>query len=80
MICKISTLFPNTLSCDGKYSLFNRDNLTQPIQMQFSRKQKTFSQLFSAFCKSSLNFEHFQTKDDSDSLGISEITESEKHG
>ena len=78
--CKISRLFPNTLSADGKYSLLNRDNLTQPIQMQVSRKQKTFSEFFSAFLKSSLNFEHFQKKDDSHSWGISEITESEKHG
>ena len=59
VICKISRLFPNTLSADGKYSLLNRDNLTEPIQMQVSRKQKTFSQFFSAFLKSSLNFEHF---------------------
>ena len=43
VICKISRLFANTLSDDGKYSLFNRDNLTQPIQMQLSRKQKSFS-------------------------------------
>ena len=67
LICKISRLFPNTLSADGKYSLFNRDNLKQPIQMQSSRKQKTFSEFFSAFLKSSLNFEHFQKKDDSHS-------------
>ena len=59
VICKISKLFPKTLSADGKYSLLNRDNLTQPIQMQLSRKQKTFSDFFSAFLKSSLNFEHF---------------------
>ena len=52
----------------------------QPIQMQVSRKQKTFSEFFSAFLKSSLNFEHFQKKDDSDSWGISKITESEKQG
>ena len=78
-IAKISRLFPNRLSADGKYSLFNRDNLTQPIQMQLSRKQKTFSEFFSAFLKSSLNFEHFQKKDDSHSWGISEITDSEKH-
>ena len=64
--CKISRLFPNTLSADGKYSLLNRDNLTQPIQMQLSRKQKTFSEFFAAFLKSSLNFEHFQQKDDRD--------------
>ena len=80
VICKISRLFPNTLSADGKYSLLNRDNLTQPIQMQLSWKQKTFSQFFSPFFKSSLNFEHFQKKDDSHSWGISKITESEKQG
>ena len=62
VISKISRLFPNTLSADGKYSLLNRDNLTQPIQMQVSRKQKTFSEFFSAFLKSNLNFEHFQKK------------------
>ena len=33
VICKISRLFINTLTTDGKYSLFKRDNLTQPIQM-----------------------------------------------
>ena len=59
VICKISRLFINTLSTDGKYTLFNRDNLTQASQMQLSGKQKTFSQFFSAFLKSSLNFEHF---------------------
>ena len=62
VICKISRLFPNTLSADGKYSLLNRDNLTQPIQMQVSRKQKTFSEFFSAFLKSNWSFEHFQKK------------------
>ena len=51
--CKITRLFPNTLSGDGKYSLLNRDNLTQPIQIQLSRKQKTFSDFFAAFLKPS---------------------------
>ena len=60
VICKISRVFPDTLSADGKYSLLNRDNLTQPIQMQGSRKQNTFSEFFSPFLKSNLNFEHFQ--------------------
>ena len=59
VICKISRLFINTLSVDGKYSVFNRENLTQPVQMQLSRKEKTFSSFFSAFLKSSLNFERF---------------------
>ena len=80
VICKTSRLFPNTLSADGKYSLLNRDNLTQPSQMQLSQKQKTFSEYFSAFLKSSLNFEHFQKKYDSHSWGISKITDSEKYG
>ena len=80
VICKISILFINTLSADGKSSFFNRGNLTQPIQMQLSRKQKSFSQFFSAFSKSSLNFEHFQKKDDSHSSDISRITEPEKQG
>ena len=63
----MSRMFPNTLSADAKYSLLNREYLTQPIQMQLSRKQKTFSRFFSAFLESSLNFEHSQKKDDSHS-------------
>ena len=39
----------------------------QPIQMQLSKKEETFSQFFAAFVKSRLNFEHFQKKDDSHS-------------
>ena len=62
VICKISRPFPNALSAYCKCSLFTRGNLTQPIQMQLSRKQKTFSEFFSPFLKSSWNFEHFQTK------------------
>ena len=78
--CKIWRLFVNTLSADGKYSLFNRDNLMLPIQMQVSWKQKTFCQFFAAYLKSSWNFEHFEKKYDSHSWGISEITDSEKRG
>ena len=61
---KISKLFPNTPSAAGKYSLLDRDNLTERIQMLFSRKQITFSEFFSSFFKSTLNLEHFQKKDD----------------
>ena len=57
-------MFVNRLTADDKYSLLNRDNLTQQIQMQFSQKQKAFSQIFFAFSKSTLNFEHYQKKDD----------------
>ena len=77
---KILRLFFNTLSADGKYSLLNTDNLTQPIQMQLSRKEKTFCEFFSAFLKSSLNFVLFQEKDDPHGRCISKITDSEKCG
>ena len=77
VICKISRLFPNTLSADGKYSLLNRHNLTQPIQMQLSRKQKTVFEFFCGFFKSRLNFEHFQKKDDPHCWCISDITDPE---
>ena len=60
--CKILRLFVNTMTADDKYSLLNRDNLTQPTQMQLSPKQKTFSECSCAFLKSILNFEHFQEK------------------
>ena len=57
-------LFVNTLTADDKYSLLNRDNLTQPIQILLSQKQKTHSRFWFAFLKSTLNFEHFRKKDD----------------
>ena len=49
----------NTLTADDKYSLLNRDNLTQPIWAELSKEQTAFSQLLLAFWKSTLNFEHF---------------------
>ena len=77
-LCKILGLFVTTLTADDKYSLLNRDNLTQPIQILVPQKQKTFSQFLSAFLKTIWNFKHFQTKDDSHSRCISEITDSWK--
>ena len=64
MIHQILRLFVNTLTVDDKHYLVNRDNLTQPIQMQLSEKQKTFSEFFFAFLKSILNFKHLPKKDD----------------
>ena len=61
-LCKISGLFLNTLTDDDKYSLLYNDNLLQPIQILLSQKQKTFSEFFSPFLKSTLNFEHFEKK------------------
>ena len=57
-------MFLNILTGDDKYSLINRDNLRQPIQMQLSPKQKAFSQFLSAFLKAKSNFENVQEKDD----------------
>ena len=57
-------MFVNTLTADDKYSLLNRHNLRQPIRKPLSQKQKAFSEFVLAFPKSTLNFEHVQTKDD----------------
>ena len=62
VLCKISDLFLNTLTDDDKCSLLSGDYLTQPIKILLSQKQKTFSEFFCAFLKSTLNFEHFQKK------------------
>ena len=62
VLWKILRLFVNTLSDVDNYCLLYRDNLRQPIQILLSQKQKTFSQFFSAFLKSTLNFEHSQKK------------------
>ena len=60
-------MFVNTLTADDKYSLLNRDNLTQQNRTQLSQKQKAFSQFFLAFSKYTLNFEEFEKRDDPDS-------------
>ena len=54
VIQKILRLFLHTLTVDDKDYMLNRDNLTQPIQMQSSEKQKKI--------KSILNFKHLPKK------------------
>ena len=73
-------MFVNKLTAEDKYSLLNTDNLAQHIRTQLSQKQKAFPQSFFALSKSTLNFEHFQRKDDPHSLFISEIMHSGKRG
>ena len=68
------------MSAVDKCSLPNRDNLMQPIHMHLSQKVKTFFEFFPAFSKSSLNFEHFQKKDDAHTLFISGGTAWKKRG
>ena len=55
--CKILGLFVNPLTADDKYSLLNKDNLFQYLQI-------SFSQFCVAFLKYKFNFEPFQKKDD----------------
>ena len=77
LTCKILGLLLNTLAADEKYLVLHRDNLTIPIQMQLSQKQKTFSQFFAALSKSRLNFKDFERKDNPHSFCSSEIKDSE---
>ena len=78
VLCKILRLFVNTFLDDDKNSLLYRDNLIQPIQILLYHKQKTFSQFFSSFLKSTLNYDDSGKKDDPHSECISQITVSEK--
>ena len=55
-------MFVNTLAVREKHYLFNSDNLTQPIQMQLSKNQKSSSEIFFAFLNYLLNFEHLPQK------------------
>ena len=52
------------MTVDEKHYLLDRDNLTQPIQIELSLKQKIFSEFFFAFFKSILNFKHLPKNDD----------------
>ena len=58
-VCKVLKLFVNTLTSRDKYSLRNRDNLMEPIQMQLSEKEKRLSQFFFAVLKSTFKLKHF---------------------
>ena len=62
----------------SKYSLFNRDNLKHPIQMQLSQKKNLFPQFLCKVLKSTSNSQHFQKKDDPHSSCITEIMDAEK--
>ena len=78
VLCKFLKLLVKRLTDDEKYSLLYIENFTKPIEMVVSQKRKTFSEFFSAFLKSILNFEHFQKKHDPHRRCIFQITVSEK--
>ena len=73
-------MFVQTLTADDKYSLLNRDYSMQLIRTKLSQKLKLVLDFFFSFSKCTLNFQHFQNKDDPRSLFISEVTHSEKRG
>ena len=77
LTCEILGQFVNILAVHGKYPLLNRDTLLIPIQMQLSKKQNTFSEFLAAFSKSTINFKHFEKKDDPHRFRIYDITDSE---
>ena len=60
MTWKTLRLFFKILPADDKYCLHGRDNLMEPKQMHLSRKEKTVSQFFCAFLKSTRTFKHSQ--------------------
>ena len=65
VIDKFLRLLVKTLPADDKHYLLNRDNLAQPIQMQFViLKTKSFFSTFFGILKSLLNFKHLPKNDD----------------
>ena len=72
---KILGLFVNTLTAEYKYSRRNMQTFAQQVETPLSWKQKNFSRFFIAFLKSTSNGEHFEKKEESDSLSISKIIE-----
>ena len=59
---EILGVFANTWTANYKYSVPDCGNLSFPIQMIWSSKQKTFSAIFIPFMESPSNFKHFQKK------------------
>ena len=57
-------MFFKILSAIDKYSLLNRDNLTETILIQLRQKQKAFSELFLSFLKFILMFQRSEKIDD----------------
>ena len=69
-------LLVNTLAADEKYPALNRDNLTIPIQMELSQKQKTFFVIFCCFFKVLPKFWTFWKRNDLHSFCIFKVTDS----
>ena len=60
LTCQILGLVVNTYAAAEKHIFLHRDNLTIPIQMHLSEKQKFFYNFSATFLKFRLNLEHFK--------------------
>ena len=71
----------NTLAADDKYSRRNVQNFQQQLPTALSQTQKIFPAIFTSFLKSTSNLGHFFfKKDESPSLSIPQIIDSERGG
>ena len=61
---EILGVFLNILTSNGKYTVQDVENLQLSIEIQLSKKRKTFSQFFVLFVESTSNFKHFEKKHD----------------
>ena len=73
-------LFVKTLTVEYKYSRRNRQNFAQQLQTQLSQKRIDFSLFLIALPQCKSNLESFDKKDESSSLSIFEIVDSERSG
>ena len=72
--------FVNTSTMNDRYFLRNSEILPEPIQMQLSKKQTTFSEVFAPFLKCISKCQYFEKKIDHHTLYIFHITECETRG
>ena len=71
----------NTLTLHEKYSLGNREDLPQQIQLHLSKKPKIISEFLAVFLKFRLNIYYFEKKTDKNySICISEIIDCKGRG
>ena len=61
------------MTSDEKYFPNKSENLPQLIEIELYKKLKIFSEFSTAFLKCKFNINHFENKDESHSLCLSEI-------
>ena len=73
-------LFVNILTANHKYSLCNKENLQESLQMLLSKKQNVFSEFLPVFLKSTSNFKHFERNKNTRRLSQPETTDCGRRG